>query len=71
MMPAQVAPTQASDEYSRLIMIKVFAAGDYACLRMRLRLSRLMNYFIWQLYLPTAMIVMVSWVSVATINVFS
>ncbi|KAI6210430.1 Glutamate-gated chloride channel subunit beta [Aphelenchoides besseyi] len=37
--------------------------GDYACLRMRLRLSRLINYFLLQLYFPTTMIVVVSWVS--------
>uniref|UniRef100_A0A914GQ53 Uncharacterized protein n=1 Tax=Globodera rostochiensis TaxID=31243 RepID=A0A914GQ53_GLORO len=37
--------------------------GTYACLRMRLRLSRLMTYFVLQLYLPTSMIVCVSLVS--------
>ncbi|KAI6231052.1 Glutamate-gated chloride channel subunit beta [Aphelenchoides besseyi] len=37
--------------------------GQYACLRMRLRLSRLINYFLLQLYFPTTMIVVVSWVS--------
>ncbi|KAI1729757.1 neurotransmitter-gated ion-channel ligand binding domain-containing protein [Ditylenchus destructor] len=37
--------------------------GIYACLRMRIKLSRLMTYFVLQLYLPTTMIVIVSWVS--------
>ncbi|KAI6171507.1 Glutamate-gated chloride channel subunit beta [Aphelenchoides bicaudatus] len=37
--------------------------GDYACLRMRMKLSRLLNYFLLQLYFPTTMIVIVSWVS--------
>lgn len=39
--------------------------GDYACLRMRMRLSRLVTYFVLQLYLPTSMIVGVSLVSCA------
>ncbi|KAE9549015.1 hypothetical protein FO519_007773 [Halicephalobus sp. NKZ332] len=37
--------------------------GSYACLRMRLTLTRLFSYYIFQLYIPTSMIVVVSWVS--------
>ncbi|KAH7730213.1 CRE-GLC-2 protein [Aphelenchoides avenae] len=37
--------------------------GSYACLRMRMKLSRLVTYFVLQLYAPTTMIVIVSWVS--------
>uniref|UniRef100_A0A915PU18 Uncharacterized protein n=1 Tax=Setaria digitata TaxID=48799 RepID=A0A915PU18_9BILA len=37
--------------------------GTYACLRMRLELSRQFSYYLIQLYGPTTMIVIVSWVS--------
>ncbi|CAD5205981.1 unnamed protein product [Bursaphelenchus okinawaensis] len=37
--------------------------GSYACLRMRLKLTRLLQYFVLQLYVPTGMIVIVSWMS--------
>uniref|UniRef100_A0A914PSS6 Uncharacterized protein n=1 Tax=Panagrolaimus davidi TaxID=227884 RepID=A0A914PSS6_9BILA len=37
--------------------------GSYACLRMRIKLSRLFSYYVFQLYIPTGMIVVVSWVS--------
>jgi glutamate receptor, anionic len=40
-----------------------FASGTYACLRMRMRLSRLMTYFVLQLYIPTSLVVCVSLVS--------
>ncbi|CAD5208707.1 unnamed protein product [Bursaphelenchus xylophilus] len=37
--------------------------GTYGCLRMRLKLTRLLQYFVLQLYVPTGMIVIVSWMS--------
>ncbi|VDN06855.1 unnamed protein product [Thelazia callipaeda] len=37
--------------------------GTYACLRMRLELSRQFSYYLIQLYGPTTMVVIVSWVS--------
>nr|QRW38238.1 glutamate-gated chloride channel subunit 2 [Parascaris univalens] len=37
--------------------------GSYACLRMRLTLTRQFSYYLIQLYGPTTMIVIVSWVS--------
>uniref|UniRef100_A0AC35TQ13 Ig-like domain-containing protein n=1 Tax=Rhabditophanes sp. KR3021 TaxID=114890 RepID=A0AC35TQ13_9BILA len=37
--------------------------GVYSCLRLRLKLSRQFSYYLVQLYGPTAMIVVASWVS--------
>ncbi|CAI4229985.1 unnamed protein product [Auanema sp. JU1783] len=37
--------------------------GSYACLRMQLLLQRQFSYYLVQLYAPTTMIVIVSWVS--------
>ncbi|VDK42638.1 unnamed protein product [Anisakis simplex] len=40
-----------------------FYYGSYACLRMRLKLTRQFSYYFLQLYGPTTMIVIVSWQS--------
>ncbi|KAK0423974.1 hypothetical protein QR680_008439 [Steinernema hermaphroditum] len=37
--------------------------GSYACLRMRLKLSRQFSYYLIQVYGPTTIIVIVSWIS--------
>ncbi|VDK60489.1 unnamed protein product [Cylicostephanus goldi] len=43
--------------------MKEFFTGSYACLRMKLILKRQFSYYLVQLYGPTTMIVIVSWVS--------
>ncbi|KJH47534.1 Cation transporter family protein [Dictyocaulus viviparus] len=45
------------------VQLKPDISGSYACLRMQLILKRQFSYYLVQLYGPTTMIVIVSWVS--------
>lgn len=40
-----------------------FAAGNFTCLKMDLHLSRNIGYYMIQIYIPTVLIVLLSWVS--------
>lgn len=43
--------------------LRIFGAGAYSCLRVELTFARQLSFFIFTIYIPCFMIVIVSWMS--------